>query len=300
MEKLNKKKVRKKSKKNYKRRISPTEIKFLITLWRWKVLSYPLAYRLSFPENTYGNFYNKIRRLIGEGYIIDVVGDGFNFQVLQLTKKGFGLIQYDLGELKELRFNPQSVAHDYWATAVQLGCFLQAPSNIVTHVTEQEIQSFETDLLPSWAPKSRDHIPDGLFQVGIGENAVRIGLEVDLNLKSFLRYDRAAYYFDGIDSKIDVVIWICGNLNIAQSIYSRLQKARLSRLDIHHFFITDDFKILGWNAKARAGQFSKKSIQEILLWKTPGNPMERAWKSYGKEDKEILFPTLKTPFKKKT
>lgn len=198
-----------------------------------------------------------------------------------------------------MRFNPQSVAHDYWATAFQLGSIFPFVHDSITHITEQEIQSLESDLMPDWVPRNRDHIPDGLFQLGKGENALHIALEVDLNLKSFLRYDKAAYYFDGIDSKIDVVIWVCGNINVAKTIFTRLKSAKLRRLNIHHFFITDDFKFHGWNAKARSGQFSEKSIQEIYALKTHGKPVENALKSYGKEDMEILFPTLKTPFKKK-
>lgn len=231
---------------------------------------------------------------------MEVVGDNLGFDILQLTKKSFSLIQHDLGELKEKRFNPQSVAHDYWATVFQIGSCLNFSMQTVTHVTEQEIQSLDQDLLPSWVPRSRDHIPDGLFEVNEGTEARRFAIEVDLNLKSLLKYDKAAYYFDGIDSEIDVVFWICGSLSIAESIYDRLQKARLRRLDIHHFLVTDDFKFHGWNAEARTGQFSGESIQEICAWKTYEKPMERLLKPYGKEEIEILFPSSKTSFKKKT
>lgn len=275
------------------------EIKLLKGIWCWKVLSYPLAKRLYFPTVSPGNFYNKVRRLIGEGLLSDTVGDGLIFDVLQLTKLGFSLIRHDLGDLKEQRFNPQSVAHDYWATAFQLGIFLNQSGVSVFHASEQEVQSFDTDLLPSWLPKSRDHIPDGFFEIKDGETAGRFAIEVDLNLKSFLKYDKTAYHFDGIDCEIDVVFWLCGNIAIAEAIFSRLQDIKLRRLEIHHFFVTDDFKFQGWNAKARAGEFVGKSIQEICLWKTYGKPLEKLCKPYGKEEMEILFPTLKTAFKKR-
>jgi hypothetical protein len=293
-------KAKKKSSKTYRRRVSPTEIQFLKTLWKWKVLSYPLAWKICFSFNGFGRFYNKIRRLIIEGYVTDAVGDGLDFHVLQLTKKGFNLIQHDLGELRELRYAPQSVAHDYWATAFQLGSLYSTTTEIVTHISEQEIQGLASDLLPDWVPTSRDHIADGLFKIGQGEDSLCCALEVDINLKSLLRYDKAAYYFDGADSKIDVVFWLCGNLHIAQTIYNRLQSINLNRLDIHHALVTDDFRNHGWNALARSGQFAGKKIQEIYALKSRGNPVESPLKPYGKEEMEILFPTLKTPFKKTT
>ena len=276
------------------------EFNFLKTLWRWKVLTYPLARHLCFPENSESRFYFKARRLIHEGYIIEAAGDGLSFHVLQLTKKGFNLVQHDLGELKELRFNPQSVAHDYWATAFQLGSCSDIPTDLLTHITEQEIQSLVPDILPAWAPVTRNHVPDGLFQIRNDNNeSLHCALEVDINLKSLLRYDKAAYYFDGADCKIDVVFWLCGNLNIAESIYSRLQNAKLRRFDIHHFFVTDDFKYNGCHAEARSGQFAGKKIHDILTKKGRGNPEEDAEKTRGKEYLEILFPKLKTPFKKR-
>ncbi len=266
----------------------------------WKVLSYPLAWKICFPFNSFGRFYNKTRRLIQEGYIIDAVGDGLDFHVLQMTKKGFSLIQHDLGELKELRFAPQSVAHDYWGTVFQLGSVFPLETEIVTHVSEQLNQSLEPSLLPAWVPASREHIPDGLFKIDQEESSLCYALEVDINLKSPLRYDKAAYYFDGTDSKIDVVFWLCGNLHIAETIFNRLQNTKLNRLDIHHFLITDDFRNHGWNALARSGQFAGRKIQEIYALKSRGNPVERALKPYGKEEMEIFFPTRKTPFKKTT
>ena len=82
-------------------------------------MSYPLAKAIAFEKNSYGNFYSKIRRLLREGHIVERGGVGLKTSVIQLAKKGFDYIRYDLGELRENRFVAQSVTHDYWATAFQ-------------------------------------------------------------------------------------------------------------------------------------------------------------------------------------
>jgi hypothetical protein len=254
---------------------------------------------MCFPNISYGNFYNKLRRLIIEGCIVEKKLDDLSFDVIHLTKKGFDLIKYDLGELKEQRFNPQSVTHDYWASVFQLGYFVGRSNITVTQVTEQEIQSKDPGILPPWVPITRDHVPDGLFEVGSGESSQRFGIEVELNLKPPIRYDKAAYYFDLIESKIDVVFWLCGNLSIMKWIFQRQQKAKLFRPEIHHFLLTDDFKINGWNAKARAGQFRGKTIQEIYLLRSYVGAMKDLLRSYEDKDSEILFPKTKSSWKQR-
>lgn len=272
---------------------------FLKTLWRWKVLSYRLAHKLSFPEIAFANFYNKARRLINEGYILDKTAGNMGFDVLHLTKKGFDFIKYDLGELKEMRFNAQSVPHDYWATAFQLGSFIHDKNGKVQFFTEQEVQCTDESLFPTWMPKSKEHIPDGLTAIKKGDVEKRFAIEVELNLKPPIRYDRAAYYFDADESKIDVVLWLCASVAIAQAIFNRLIKANLRRFDIHHFFLTEDFKHLGWQSASRSGQHKGKTLKEIYLLSGYEGPMEVLLRSWEGEDSKIFFSNQKSPWKKR-
>lgn len=268
-------------------------------LWRWKVLSYQLAHVLAFQEISFWRSYKITLRLIREGYVSEHSVRGTKLRVLQLTKKGFLQVRYELGELKELRYNPQSVNHDYWATAFQLGPFIHDTGDELMFITEQEVQAFDAGVLPNWIPVSREHIPDGFTWVKGDGLETRLALEVEINPKSPLKYTKAAYYFDSIDSPIDMVFWLCGNLDIAKFIFDILLKANLRNIDAHHFFLTEDFKNLGWKAPARSGQFKDQTIQEILMarcWQGAGKLAARQWQGFSSE---IFFPTTKSPWKKK-
>ncbi len=258
-------------------------------------MSHHLAHVMAFSDVGPWQAYRRIARLIAEGYISEHVVSGLGVKALQLTKKGFSLIRYDLGDLKELRFNPQSVTHDYWATAFQLGPFVPDLSDNVNFVTEQEVQAFDSGVLPPWLPQSREHIPDGFISLGGDNGQTHIALEVELNLKPPHRYDKVAYYFDVIDSPIELVFWLCGNFSLAETIFQRLVRAKLRNLGVHHFFILDEYRQLGWQAPARTGQFKNKTIQEILTAKQWQNAVKMMSKQWQKERAPIFFQTTKSP-----
>lgn len=255
---------------------------------------------IAFPNISFWRSYKIALRLVKEGYISEHSVLGTKVRVLQLTKRGFAEIRYELGDLKELRFNPQSVTHDYWATAFQLAPFIHDRKTEVQFITEQEVQAFDGGILPSWIPASRDHIPDGFTWIKEPNFETRIALEIEINLKSPLKYTKTAYYFDGIESPVDMIFWLCGSLGIAKFIFDILLKANLRNIESHHFFLTEDLKRLGWKAPARSGQFKDKSIQEILVarcWQGSGKLAARQWQG---STSEIFFPTTKSPWKRKT
>lgn len=258
-----------------------------------------LSHEVSFSEVGSWQVYRTISRLLLEGYISEQVVIGTGVSVLQLTKKGFAEIRHELGTLKELRYNPQSVTHDYWATAFQLGPFVKNSMENVDLITEQEVQAFESGVLPEWIPGSREHIPDGFIGIKDDGSGTHIALEVELNLKPPLRYDKAAYYFDVLESPIDLVFWLCGNIALAEKIFNRLVNAKLRDLGIHHFFITEDFRNLGWQAPARTGHFRNKNIHEILTAKGWQNHSKTAAKSWQNEVAGIFFPKNKSPLKQR-
>lgn len=255
---------------------------------------------MSFADIGPWQVYRLIFRLLSEGYISEHSVVGTPVSVLQLTKKGFLEVVYDLGSLKEKRFNPQSITHDYWATAFQLSPFMERSTTGVSFICEQELQALEAASLPEWIPDSRDHVPDGFTCIKNGENESHIAIEVELNLKPLLRYDKAAYYFNALESPIDMVFWLCGNISLAEAIFDRLAKANLRDPYVHHFFLTEDFRSLGWQAPARSGHFRNKSIHEILIakgWQCPSSKIAKQWQG---EISEIFFPKAKSPLKKMT
>ncbi len=278
------------------RKIPKSEVQLLKGVWKWKVLNYNLAKRLFFKDLSSWSFYEKIRRLIHEGYLIERDGAGLDFSVLQLSKKGFGYLQYDLGFLKEDRFAAQSVTHDYLGTAFQMGELAIYPSSDVEFLTEQDLQCCEDSLLPDWVPKSRDHIPDGFTRIKNEKSDSVFGFEVDLHLKPFLRYTKSAHYFDGIDSKIDVVFWLCDGVRLMERIFEHLLSLKLRRMEIYHFVLLDDFKNLGWDCVTRSGREKNKKIRDIYLQRVPqGLPKEPPRPTLG-ELKELFFSKKKSPW----
>lgn len=251
------------------RNIPQPEAQLLKSLWKWKVLSYLAAKRLCFSSLAPWTYYPKLRRLIAEGFIIERAGVELELSVLQLSKKGFEYLKYELGYLRENRYAAQSVTHDYWATAFQLGDFILNPSPDVEFLTEQELHCSDDSLLPSWVPKSREHFPDGFTRIK-NENADAVfAIEVDLNLKPMLRYIKTAYYFDGLDSKTDIVFWLCDGINVMKRICEFINMAKLRRPEIYHFVLLDDFKKFGWEAVARSGREQGKTIREIYSQRSP-------------------------------
>jgi hypothetical protein len=215
--------------------------------------------------------------------------------VLQLSKKGFEHIFYDLGELREKRFAAQAVTHDYWATAFHIGEFVYGGPEDVTLFSEQQLQCTDTGYLPDWVPKSRSHIPDGLTLIKNGDARTVFATEIELNPKPMLRYDKAGYYFDGGLSKDDVVFWICGEERIARVIHERLSSLRLRNLDIHQFLLTSEFKQYAWDARIERGSLKGKSVLEIYESKSGLNLVENRSKMGRTSLSKIFFPRGKSP-----
>lgn len=234
--------------------------------------------------------------MLREGYISEREALGLAVPVLQLSKKGFDVIKFDLGEVREKRFSPQSVTHDYMAAAFQLGDLIHADHADVEFLTEQEHQCTDDSLLPAWVPKSRDHIPDGFTRLHGPSGELIVAIEVELNLKPWLRYDKAAHYFDMSPLKIDVVFWLCDGMKLAQDIYQRLLRLKLKRIEMHAIVLLDDFRSMGWQAPIRSGQNKGKSVRDVYDTKGVQNPYKTNTKAVQNMGQEIFFPVKKTAF----
>lgn len=233
--------------------------------------------------------------MLREGYITEREAPGLDVAVFQLSKKGFDVIKFDLGEIREKRFYPQSVSHDYVSAAFQLGDFIHG-ANQVEFLTEQEHQCTDDSLLPSWVPKAREHIPDGFTRFQVSGRELVVAIEVELNLKPWLRYDKAAHYFDMSPVQIDVVFWLCDGMKLAQEIYKRLLRLKLKRIDIHAIVLLDDFRATGWQAPIRSGQHKGKSVRDFYGTNTVKNACKTNTKAMQNSSSEIFFPVKKTAF----
>ena len=200
-----------------------------------------------------------------------------------------------MGELRQLRFAAQSVDHDYITSAFHIGEFIHGLPKGVKLFTEQQLQAVDTSLLPAWTPKSCDHVPDGYIH--FEEDAVKmtVAIEVELNYKSTLRYQKMGFYFDLSHEKVDVVIWLCDGIALAQFISDRLFHCKLRNFEVHNFILLSDFISCGWDAVSRAGGAKGKSIKEIYLPKGHQNPGQSLVKPWVNETKDIFFDFRKSP-----
>jgi hypothetical protein len=284
---------------NRHRRLQKEEFQLLREVWRWKLLNYPVIQNTIFKAISKHNSYSKIRRLLKEGYIEECFGTKLDVTCVKLTKKGFEQIKYDVGYITQDRFKPQSVTHDYWAMAFQRGEFAINPNKNVSFITEQELQARDHGTFLVKVPESKEHIPDGLTVFGDGEKSQMVAVEVELNLKPNLRYVKAAYYFDSPYTNIDTVFWLCDRSWLMEKIFYDMQKLRLGRMDIHHFVLLEDFKELGWNAKARSGRDINKTIREVYAQRSTQLPSETPENSLLGKMQELYFSNKKSPWKPK-
>ncbi|HEY8270925.1 MAG TPA: hypothetical protein VIG33_08550 [Pseudobdellovibrionaceae bacterium] len=271
----------------------------LKTIWRWKVLNYPLAKELCFKKISANNAYRKVRRLIHEGYIEEALSTKIDLYALRLTQKGFNKIKYDIGYVTQERYLPQSVSHDYWAMAFQLGEYAFNPNKDVEFVTEQELQVTDSRLLPDWIPTVTNHIPDGCTKIKNAENSSYIAIEVELNAKPDLRYVHAAYYFEGVNRKIDTVLWLCDGNWLMERIFKLFLKLNLKRMEIHHFVLLEDFKKYGWDCQLRSGHEKNKIIRDVYAPRPHQLPGQTRPNPLSGKMHELFFSSKKSPWKPK-
>ena len=289
-----------KSKYNSVRKLYRAEYVLLHALWRWKVLSHSLARQMAFGEISQKNAYNKIRRLIKEEYIIEREGPKIKFPVLQLSKKGFDHIKYDLGELREQRFKAQSVTHDYLATAFLLSAKVNALGTDVKFFTEQELLCTDFSLFPNWISTSPRHVPDGFMKIKNEEKTLVVALEIELHIKAKYRYAKMAYHFTGSDPKTDVVFWLCDGDHLTNSVFECVRDAAPRNLDIHHFIDLIDFKNFGLDAMVFFGKFAGQKIRDIYPSKSHLIPIQSLSNTWENSFREIFFPTRKSPVVQKS
>ena len=197
--------------------------------------------------------------------------------------------------MRQLRFAAQSVDHDYITSAFHLGEFVHGVPKGVELLTEQQLQTVDTTLLPSWTPKSYEHIPDGYIHFEAGEMKKTIAIEVELNYKSPLRYQKMGHYFDMGHEKVDVVLWLCDRVALAQFISDHLFHSKVRNFKVHNFFLLDTFRDRGWDALSLAGSEKGKSIKEIYLANGYQNPTQSPVNPWSEKTKNIFFDLRKSP-----
>ncbi len=278
------------------RRLAEVNHDFLKTLWKWKTLNFWTIKRISLHDRKSWSAYYVIRKLLRDGLLAEENIPKLGAVPLRLTKKSFERIAYDLGHLREKRFLPQSVPHDYLASCFQMGNFLLKDNENVHFFTEQQIHCTEDSLLPSWVPRNREHIPDGLTKIEYENGPKHFGIEVELHIKPVIRYGKIGFYYDHANPKFDGVFWLVESLSLMEEILRLLKAADLRRLNIHHFVLLADFKRFGWNAIVRNGFFARKSIREAYGFSDVLGSNEIAISDSLVSAQDFFFNSTKSPW----
>jgi len=239
------------------------DVKILNFLWKWKLANVMTLLYATAPQRSFWRFYRMLRRLYLEGYVREVSDSKSSILMWTLTKKGFQYINDGSMELVQKRFQPQALAHDYWAMAFQLGDFLLNAPKGTELVSEQEFTARELADLPSWVPQTKEHIPDGLTRIGKSGKFEVVAFEVELSTKSDSRYEEMIRYLDQKE-EINWVLWLCADEKIIQKITQQIVAVRRRRTSIHHFVLKKDVQDHGWSAAFLWGELVGKTVWSLL------------------------------------
>lgn len=269
------------------------ELETLKFLWRWKLANTLTLKTVVAPKRNIWKYYQLLRRLVIEGYIHDIADSHLQLSLFTLTKKGFQVISGGLNEQNQKRFQPQSVAHDYWATAFHLGEFVHGMPDNVELFSEQEINASETDCFPDWLPKSKVHIPDGYTLIKKPGIEV-LAIEVELSQKTMARYEEMIGFLDRQD-EISRALWLCASERLIEKISQKIVSQKRIRPNMHNFVLLENFQKHGWQCPILWGDKTDATVRSVMgqdLRQTPGNMLLTSQKHL---THEVFLSNAKSP-----
>lgn len=243
--------------------LSKVEVDVLKFIWKWKLANtLSLKYAVA-PAKNFWKFYKGLRRLLLEGYLKEVVDAGIDIPLWTLTKKGFNYINGGSEALRENRYQPQSVSHDYWGSAFHLGDYIFGIPNNVEMTSEQELNAITSENLPRWLPVERQHIPDGYTSIKMDDKKIVLAFEMELSAKTMARYEDMIRFLDQQDS-IELVFWLCANDYLIERITTQIVELPRRRKTKHNFLRFKDFQTMGWRSPIVWGSKTNHTLREIM------------------------------------
>ncbi|MEZ4814404.1 MAG: hypothetical protein R3A80_04255 [Bdellovibrionota bacterium] len=255
-------------------------------LWRWKLAtSSALSCRYAnYFKTSSHTLYKRLNRLKEEGFL-DVLRvfaprPGFAWT---LTDKSYAALKSFLPELIQSGYKSENPTHDLFVQAAHLGPYLEvnALSDNLKLVTEQELRRIHPDCLPVTLKKEGTHRADGYWIYDKGVTKKIVALEVETSRKSAERY-RESILLYSLSHDIDAVVWIVESEKIINAISGELQTDRYSTTCKHHFILLQDFIENGWNARLVSSAKSDQKLMGLMntcfgekTWKTRGKSLEK-------------------------
>lgn len=235
----------------------------LLFLWTWKLSTLKTLAYVFFPETSLIVAYHRLCKLRNAGFLRQRIDESGRIRVWTLDRKGFAALANRLPELEEYGFGSENIEHDLFVNALHLGNWARTLPDGVELFTEQQLRRYKMEMYPEWAPKNKNHRPDGYWHLAQGPHQLTMALEVELSAKSASRYEAIAKFYDFYDS-VDRVIWLVANTQLSTKILKAASGSNFYRSGIHNFIRLDDFQKTVWNAQIFSGPNQGISIFELL------------------------------------
>ena len=253
------------------------EVRILIFLWKWKLVSNAaLASKRFFPNAGQVRAYNRLLDM-RHADLIEFRYDGKlqNF-AWTLSKKGFSAIREYLPELREEGFKSENFEHDLLVTMFHLGDWLiEHPNNL--HVfTEQELRRLAFHEYPAWVPRTDLHRPDGYFGFTDGDKVISVAVEIEFNRKAPVAYEGVGEFYSDLPD-VHRVIWLVPNIDSAKRIQKKIKESVPTRNNIHNFVLINDFRKQGWQSPIAIGPDANKNVRQFLSTVPRRKGVESTW-----------------------
>lgn len=275
-------------------RLNDREVRILIFLWKWKLVSNAaLTSKRFFPVTSQARAYNRLLDLKRVGLIEVRCDDKIQNFAWTVTQKGFKAIREFLPALREEGFRSEYFEHDFLVTAFHLGDWLiELPSN-VRIFTEQELRRCVFDEYPSWVPET-SHRPDGYFGFAGDDKIMPVAIEIELNRKTPTAYEGIGEFYADTTS-VFRVLWLVPSVTAAKRIHSKIREYLSVRSNIHNFILVSDFRDLGWQSPIIEGPEAGKTIRQFLDEIPRRKGVESTWNSTA----QLLLQSRKSYVKSK-
>ena len=228
------------------------EMQILLFLWQWKLAtSATLGFRF-FKGQSSRHVYKKLYSLESYGYIESHSNEHIGHSVWVLSRKGYGVIEKILPELKEGGFKSECLYHDFLVNALHLGDWLKDRPKSVEIFTEQQLRRFDLEFYPSWVPRNIAHRPDGYFHFKNGNGQSTVALEVEINLKQKSTYSGVGGFYAS-SPEINRVVWVVPTPKSISTLQRKFNERDSTSEQIHNFILLKQFIESGWNAEIKAG-----------------------------------------------
>lgn len=260
-------------------RLGDREVRILIFLWKWKVVSNAALTSKRFsPSTSPARAYNRLLDLKRVDLIEMRCDERLQNSAWSLTLKGFKAIRAYLPALREEGFRAEHFEHDLLVTAFHLGDWLVTLSPNVRVFTEQELRRCSFDEYPSWVPKTDLHRPDGYFGFTGDDKIIPVAIEVELNRKTPGAYEGVGEFYADLPS-VFRVLWVVPSVAAARRILTKIRQSTSVRSNIHNFILIDEFRNFGWQSSFIEGPEAGKTVRKFLEDTPRKKGVETAWDS---------------------